>query len=154
MHGTTALRKEIDTPLMDQGDPMPVPASPVAQAEAWRHPADMPVAVHKLALACWAAFLAVFWITFGISGNAEFMVAISTVYAIVFFSVPAILTSMFPAEKREHRDLPAFLNGRFDTLYGPIGGFDALVQVIIVPLALTLGGIAIGFIIHAAPAAH
>lgn len=155
MRNATALKKETETSFVPESVPVPVAAAkPQAAAGAWRNPADMPVGVHTLALACWAAFLAVFWITFGISGNAEFMVAVSTVYAIVFFSVPVILTRMFPAEKRKHRDLSAFLNGRFDTLYGPIRGFDALVQVIIVPLALTLGGIAIGFIIHAARAAH
>lgn len=120
----------------------------------WRYPADMPVAVHAIALACWVAFLGVFWITFAISGNAEFMVAISTIYAVMFFSVPVILIRMFPRKTRAAQSLRVFLRGRFRTFHGSISGFDALVQVIVVPASLTLGGIAMGFIIHAARAAH
>jgi hypothetical protein len=137
--------------------PAPVLA-PVARTakpdEDWRHPADMPVSVYRTALFCWLAFLGVFWITFSISGSAEFMVTISTVYAVVFFGVPTIMTRMFPKKNRKDADLFSFLNGHFDTFYGEIGGWEALIQVIIVPAALTLGGIAIGFIIHAARIAH
>ncbi len=130
------------------------PAQAPAPVKPWRNPSDMPVAVHKLALACWMAFLSVFWITFAFSGHATFMVAVSTVYAAVFFSVPVILARMCPPDERQHSELSSFLRGRFETIDGSIRGFDALVQVIVVPAMLTLGGIAIGFIIHAARLAH
>lgn len=155
MQTTAALRQTREAP--------PVPAAKNAQLVALERPsnqgprrnrADMPVAVYQLALACWAAFLGVFWITFAFSGHATFMVAISTVYALMFFGVPAVLTRMTPADVRNHQGLSAFLRGRFDTLYGSISGFDAVVQVIVVPACLTLGGIAIGVIIHAARLAH
>ncbi|MBS0473100.1 MAG: hypothetical protein JSR60_18670 [Proteobacteria bacterium] len=142
----------VPTPIMT------LPAKPPAPEQRpdadWRNPADMPAAVHGVALACWLAFLSVFWITFAMSANAEFMVAISTVYAVVFFGVPTILTRMSPKRSRAHPKLRQFLNGRFDTLYGGISGFDALVQVIVVPAALTVGGIGIAIAIHAARAAH
>ena len=61
---------------------------------------------------------------------------------------------MTPPDARNHHSLSTFLRGRFDTIDGSISGLDALVQVIVVPACLTLGGIAIGFIIHAARLAH
>jgi hypothetical protein len=135
---------------------VPVACTAPAQEpdEDWRHPADMPVSVYRTAFFRWLAFLGVFWITFSISGSAEFMVTISTVYAIVFFGVPTIMTRLIPKKKQKDLGLFSFLNGHFDTFYGEIEGWEALIQVIIVPAALTLGGIAMGFIIHAARIAH
>ena len=98
MRATAALREERQAP------PAPVsrtarlvPVEPIAEQKPWRHPADMPVAVHGLALACWGAFLGVFWITFAFSGHATFMVAISTVYAVMFFGVPTNSDAHDPA---------------------------------------------------------
>jgi hypothetical protein len=106
--------------------------------------------VYKLALACWVMFLAVFWVTFAISANALFQVAIGTVYAIMFFGVPFLMSRIAGNSGTATFSLGDFLDGRFDTLTGPIGGREALLQVVMVPSALTIGGIAIGFIIHAA----
>jgi hypothetical protein len=104
--------------------------------------------VYKAALVCWLLLLAVFWITFSVSANATFMVAIGTVYAAVFFGVPYLMSRMAKRPPVLH-SLSDFVRGRFDTIDGPIGGGEALLQVILVPLALTLGGTAIGFIIRA-----
>ena len=156
MGAASALRQQTTTPSSARSAEIRPfqPVAPPAAVKPWRNPSDMPVAVHKLALACWMAFLSVFWITFAFSGHATFMVAVSTVYAVVFFSVPVILTRMCPPDERQHNELSSFLHGRFETIDGSIAGFDALVQVIVVPATLTLGGIAIGFIIHAARLAH
>lgn len=151
------------TALREHSDIAPVPIvtstthriSPPRQPDAdWRNPSDMPASVHIAALACWIAFLGLFWITFAFSANAEFMVVISTVYAVVFFSVPAIMARMAPKRSRKNPNLLTFLSGQFDTLYGRISGWDAFVQVTIVPAALTLGGIGIAMAIHAARAGH
>jgi len=95
-------------------------------------------------------FLAVFWVTFAMSANALFQVAIGTVYAIVFFGVPFLMSRIAGVPGTATYSLGDFLDGRLDTFNGPIGGRDAVLQVIMVPSALTVGGIAIGFIIHAA----
>lgn len=152
MRTSAAFREREE--LMSTSSIVPVAHTTPAFNVDWRHPADMPVAVYRLALFCWLAFLGVFWITFSISGSAEFMVTISTVYAAVFFGVPMIMTRLIPKKKRKDLGLFSFLNGHFDIFYGKIGGWEALIQVIIVPAALTLGGIAMGFIIHAARIAH
>jgi len=106
--------------------------------------------VYKIALMCWAMFMGIFWITFAASANALFMVVVSTAYAVMFFGVPYVMSRMTPMKAPAGVALLDFLRGRFDTLYGPIGGMDALVQVILIPAALSAGGVAFAFIIHAA----
>lgn len=110
--------------------------------------------VYKVAFICWMCLLGEFALTFLVSANALFMVAVDAVFAAVFFTVPWIMNRMKPQTSTASADLSAFLRARLDTLYGPIGGFDALLQVIIVPLALSLGGIAFGFIILSVRAMH
>lgn len=145
-------REEMRTSVREDADIVALPKSePVA---TWRHPADMHKGVYLTALGCWAAFLSVFWITFSASGNALFMIVISTVYAAVFFSVPVILTRLVPEAMPVKGAFRSFLEGQFSTIDGSIRGIDALVQVIVVPACLAIGGVAIGFAIHAARIAH
>lgn len=122
---------------------------PLIPCRSQMHPA-----VFKLALLCWILLLAIFWVTFAMSANALFVVAIGTVYATVFFSVPYIMSRIGGFSRTSSISLGDFLRGRFETLYGPIGGREALMQVILVPFCVGLGSIAIGFIIHAARSAH
>lgn len=114
----------------------------------------MPPVVFKLAVFCWAMLLAVFWVTFFVSANALFMVVVGTGYAIIFFGVPFIMSRMASPQKGGFVSLDTFLKGKFDTLDGSVSGFDAMLQVILVPLALSIGGMVIGFIIHSARIAN
>ena len=115
---------------------------------------DMHPGVYKAAVFSWAVFIGVFWLTFWASANALFMVAFSTIYAVVFFGVPVIMSRCVPnAAMREH-GLAHFLRGKVDTLYGPVHAVEALAQVIMVPVALILGGTAIAFAIHSARLAY
>ena len=121
---------------------------PAAKAQAVMDPR-----IYKIALGCWIGFLAVFWLTFWMSANALFMVVISTVYAAVFFGVPYAMSRQVRNRPDTTKSLFAFLREPFATLNGVMSGAEALLQVVLVPLCLTCGGIAIGFIIHAARAA-
>lgn len=110
--------------------------------------------VYKVAFICWMCLLGEFFLTFFASASALFMVAVDAVFAAVFFGVPWIMNRMKPQTSTASAGLPAFLKARFDTLYRPIEGREALLQVIMVPLALSLGGVAIGFIILSSRALH
>ena len=125
--------------------------APRAQAAVRRFPdhsqALMHRGVYKIALLCWAGFLSVFWVTFWVSANALFMVVIGTFYALMFFGVPVVMSRMAHTRPRP-LSLAAFLRGRFSTFNGPVSGLDALLQVVLVPLCLGAGGIAIGIIIR------
>jgi hypothetical protein len=110
--------------------------------------------VYRIALACWICLLAVFWATFWVSSNALFQVVIGTVYAVIFFGVPYEMSRIYPGKRRPEKSIWQFMEQPFRTRTGTMRGYEALLQVILVPVALTLGGSVIGMIIHAARSAH
>ena len=120
-----------------------------APAEVVMHPH-----VYRIALVCWASLLAIFWVTFWVSSNALFMVAIGTVYAVVFFGVPYEMSRIFPGKRTSDKSLWRFLEEPFRTRTGTMKGYEALLQVILVPLCLVIGGTLIGFIIRASRLSH
>jgi hypothetical protein len=131
----------------------PVPARKIAAmaapVEVVMHPN-----VYRIALLCWMALLSIFWVTFWVSSNALFMVAIGTVYAVVFFGVPYEMSRIFPGKRTSDKPLWTFLEEPFRTRTGTMKGYEVLLQVILVPLCLVIGGTCIGFIIRAARLAH
>jgi hypothetical protein len=153
MSAAAALRREapVARPVRRDAE---IVALPSADAESWRHPGDMHLGVYGSAVACWAVFLALFWITFSGSGNALFILTICLFYAVVFFSVPAILTRLIPEKRPSRGSLLSFMRGTIQTIDGPVKGYDALIQVILVPACLSIGGLAIGIIIAMARASH
>lgn len=109
--------------------------------------------VYRIALACWACFLAVFWVTFWVSSNALFQVVIGTVYAVMFFGVPYEMSRIYPGKCSSDVSIWQFLSSPFKTLTGTMRGYEAVLQVIMVPLLLTIGGSVIGIIVHDARSA-
>lgn len=118
---------------------------PEAPAEAVMHPH-----VYRIALVCWACFLTVFWVTFWVSSNALFQVVIGTVYAVMFFGVPYEMSRIFPGKRVSDKSIWQFLMEPFQTRTGTMRGYEALLQVILVPTLLTIGGSVIGMIIRSA----
>jgi hypothetical protein len=110
--------------------------------------------VYRVALLCWLCFLAVFWVTFWTSSNALFQVVIGTVYAVMFFGVPYEMSRIYPGPRQGGRSFWHFMRQPFQTRTGVMQGYEVLLQVIMVPLLLTIGGTAIGIIIHLARTAH
>jgi len=133
---------------------VPTRVKPVARLAATPCRSAMHPAIYKLAVLNWAMLLVVFWVTFFVSANALFMVVVGTFYALVFFGVPFIMSRMAPKGDASPLSLDAFVRGRFDTFCGSVSGFDALLQVILVPFALSIGGMVIGYIIHSARIAN
>ena len=110
--------------------------------------------VYRIALGCWACFMAVFWATFWVNSNALFQVVIGTVYAVMFFGVPYEMSRIYPGKRTSDTSIRQFLRAPFQTRTGTMHGYEALLQVILVPVLLTIGGTVIGIIIHAARAAQ
>jgi hypothetical protein len=110
--------------------------------------------VYRVALLCWLCFLAVFWVTFWTSSNALFQVVVGSVYAVMFFGVPYEMSRIYPGDRRGGRSFWRFMRKPFQTRTGAMQGYEVLLQVILVPVLLTIGGTAIGIIIHMARAGH
>jgi hypothetical protein len=110
---------------------------------------DLHPAVYKLFTACWAALIAVFVATFAESPSTLFMLAVVIGYAIMFFGVPYVMSRVAQPETNVGKvPFANFLRGQVQTLTGPISSAEALMQVLMVPVCLTLGALAIGFIVH------
>lgn len=142
------------------------PANPVKVRSAWAPPAparaaravplaipavreDMHFGVYKAFAACWAALFAVFAGTFIESPYTIYLITIAIMAGVMFFGLPYVLSRVgAPATPLATGSFLDFLRGRVDTIYGPVSGMEALTQVLMVPVALTLGAIVISSVVH------
>lgn len=145
-----------------------VPAA--ASAPAARHPgvtlvmrarltapgvyADLVPGVYGAFIVSWICFMAIFLVTFASSATTMFMLGIVGVYAVMFFGVPIAMIRLGAKEKWQGPGLLTFMRAKVQTIYGPVGGLEALIQVILVPACLTVGGIGIALAVAAARAAY
>lgn len=133
-------------PAAAQFAPLPVPEIEHAIAEDFRaapSTPDLPVAVGKLIVTAYAALIAAF--AFATIGSREsiFMIVVAALFVVAFFTVPRIFLRTEPKSGRRPT-FERFLSQGMSTLTGHSSGRDALVQMLIVPVFLTLGVLAIG----------
>ena len=115
-------------------------------------------AVHKIYVLCWAALFSIFALTFAGDRYALFMVAVAVLSSSSLFIVPGLILRTERRAGLTPRDAPAslgeFLHSEFDTLTGRINGVEALIQVLRVPVCLSIGAVAISFIVQASKIAY
>lgn len=112
----------------------PAPAAP-----------DVPAAVGGLIVASYVALLTVFFTLFAGSPLAFFSITICAVFVAIFFAVPRIFFAV-EADTTRRPSLSEFRYRGIGTLTGRTGAKDALIQMLIVPLFLTGGLLAIGIL--------
>lgn len=101
---------------------------------------DLPGGIWFALLAVWVAFFATLWWIFGGSSEGAYMVGVATVFGVVFFAVPV---SMYRVARRPGHQR---VTGLVETLTGQLTAGAATVQIVLVPLAVTLGLIAMAFL--------
>ena len=77
------------------------------------------------------------------SRESIFMIVVSALLVVAYFTVPRIFLHIEPAAGRRPT-LARFLSDGIATMTGHTSGRDALVQMLIVPVLLTVGVIAMG----------
>ena len=107
--------------------------------------ADVPAAVGRLLVFAYAGLILIFLGLFANSALALFSIAVCAGFVAIFFAVPAVFLRIEDAPARRPT-MAAFLRNGLQTLTGHSGGGDALVQMLIIPVFLTLGLAAIGVI--------
>jgi hypothetical protein len=77
--------------------------------------------------------------------NAEsaFVISIAALFLVAFLSVPRIFLAIEP-ETARRPSMSAFLERGMQTATGHLSGRGALVQMLVVPVLLSLGVLAIG----------
>jgi hypothetical protein len=130
--------EEALAPAEAEGEAAPAPA-PASAAP------DVPAAVGGLVVGSYAALIGVFFAFFARSPVALFSIVICAFFAAMFFAVPRIFLAV-EADPARRPSLAEFRYKGMDILTGHSGGRDAIVQMIVVPVLLTLGLAAMGII--------
>jgi hypothetical protein len=104
---------------------------------------DVPVAAGGLMVAAYAALLAAFPLLIAHDGSSFFAIVIGAFYLAMFFGVPAVFFRI-EADSSRRPELSLFLERGMQTATGHISGRGALVQMLVVPVLLAGGVVAIG----------
>lgn len=137
-------------PATAQIAPLPLPE--IARVEEFRpaHPApaapDIPAAVGGLIAASYAGLIVALAIATAGSARSISAILIAAFFVVMFFAVPRIFFAVEPDAAPRAR-LDTFMREGIMTLTGPSSGGAALVQMLIVPVSLTLAVLAMGLII-------
>jgi hypothetical protein len=118
---------------------------PIGELDQRATPAvpDVPAAIGRFIVAIYSSLILAFYLTMGLSGEATFMIAISGCYMAIFLAVPRLFLAV-EKDSSKRPDLRRFMAEGVDTFTGRMSGASALVQILVVPLFLTLAIVAIG----------
>lgn len=108
---------------------------------------NMPPALYGAFAGTWAALVVTYWAIFGAQLESGFMIAVSTIVFLACAGVPLIMLGQMTPKAGETPGFREFLAGEVETLTGRMGGVSALVQVMIIPVALTTATIIMGGIL-------
>ena len=106
---------------------------------------DVPVAVGAMVAGSYFALFGVIVAFMARSPLAAFAIAICGLFLIAYFAIPLIFLRV-EAEPRRRPSFSRFMHQGLEIMTGHTGGRDALVQMLIVPVLLTLGLAAMGII--------
>ena len=107
---------------------------------------DVPVAVGGLIAASYAGLIAALAVATAASTESIFVLVIAALFVIVFFTVPRIFFAV-ERDSGVRASLDDFLRNGMNTFTGHNSGRAALVQMLIVPILLTLAVLAMGITI-------
>ncbi|HEY7809573.1 MAG TPA: hypothetical protein VIA98_04250 [Allosphingosinicella sp.] len=107
--------------------------------------ADVATGVGRLVAGSYGALILVFFALFARSPLAAFSITICGFFVAMYFAVPRIFLTIEAAPGRRP-SFDRFMRTGLDTLTGRTGGRDALIQMLIVPVLVTLGLAAMGII--------
>lgn len=150
------LRDEYSVPNDEQQSVWPVlvqertrPADLLPQAELedshFRAEAampDVPASIGMLLFGVYFALIAALAVATAGPGESKMVLTVSALFVVAFFAVPRFIFAQEPKDGRRP-SLSRFLATGMRTLSGQCTGSAAMVQMFIVPVALTLGMIAI-----------
>ena len=130
--------------------PIPAPAELLHRPGAPRYAApaapDVPAALGGLIAASYVTLLGALAVATTGSPVSIFAIAIAAFFVAIFFAVPRIFFGVEPRPGRRPT-LDRFIRDGMDTLTGHSSGPAAMVQMLVVPVSLTLGVLAMGMIV-------
>jgi len=116
-----------------------------APAERTAAAPDIPAGVGRLIVAAYVGLVLALFAFFTGSFLAAMSVTIAAGFVTIFFAIPRIFFKLEPGQSQRPR-LADFWYDGVQTLTGHCKGKDALVQMLIVPVLLTFGLLAMGIV--------
>jgi hypothetical protein len=138
-----ALERVISQAPAPPSELLPCPTAPHLAAPS---APDVPGAVGGLIAASYVTLIGTLAIATTGSSPSIFAIAVAAFLVGMFFAVPRIFFSVEPKAGQRPR-LGQFIREGIDTSTGHSGGAAALVQMLVVPVCLTLGVMAMGMIV-------
>ena len=149
-HGYDSMDVAAVWPTSASFAPYPIPEiEPIAERQLFRAtPAapDVPAAVGGLIAASYAGLIAALAVATVGSAESIFVIVIAALFVIAFFTVPRIFFAV-ERDSGVRATLDEFLRNGMNTFTGHNSGRAALVQMLIVPILLTLAVLAMGITI-------
>lgn len=105
---------------------------------------DVPVAVGLMIVAVYAMIMIGLFVGFAHGADATMMVVISTLFTTIYLTVPMIMLKVEGVSGRVGLD--RFFREGLNTWTGHLSGHEALVQMLLIPSALTIAVFAIGLV--------
>jgi hypothetical protein len=102
---------------------------------------DVPVGVGRMIVASYIAMVVAFAVGLGGDRDMNFALIIVSLFVVVYFTLPSILLGVAP-ETSARPSLKRFMSEGMMTYTGWTDGKAALVQILIVPVCLTIAAIA------------
>ena len=94
----------------------------------------------RVMVACYAAVFAIALFTFWRTGETLFAVAIGIGFALIYFGIPAVMMGVRSAlDQRWQKDSDRRTSPIVDVWTGPIRRWEAIAQIISIPIAVLLG---------------
>lgn len=132
-------------PALAQVAPAPLPEDAAAAEAFVATPScpDVPAAAGGLIAASYVGLVATFAVAMTGSAQSVFAIVICGVFLAAFFAVPRIFLGVERSTGRRP-SLDRFMREGMATMTGHSSGRDALIQMLIVPVLLTLGVVVMG----------
>lgn len=94
---------------------------------------DIPTRVWQIFVGTWVVFTGLLWMMFGHEPFTRLMLAIVTFFAFMYFMLPCAMLG------QSLQDAKKDTTGAVETLTGRLSMRDAALQILLIPLTLTLG---------------
>jgi hypothetical protein len=104
---------------------------------------ELPRVIWQGMIACYAVFLTALLASIG-GGRAGFAIAVSAVYVAMFFGTARVISRQSPPQKTSPLERSGAV---LETAFGPLSRSAVFGQILIVPVAVALFGLAIAVVI-------
>lgn len=149
-HGHDSIDVAAVWPSSVQIAPFPLwEMEPITEYEEFRAtPAapDVPAAVGGMIAASYAGLIVALALATASSAESIFAIVVAGLFVIIFFTVPRIFLAV-ERDGGERTDFDAFMRNGMETFTGHNSGKAALIQILIIPIMLTLAVISMGITI-------